>query len=130
MSHSTCNGLLESLLNDSSLNLSQIKNIYASFEEYQINLCSITDENTSLSKAFSFIGKIKKYFDCFMLILNLEKFELQSNNEFGDFLNLPAPKTALTCAIQEFGSCELDEKAFIQEVIHESNCYNEIWLQE
>lgn len=49
--------LLESLLNDSSqLNLSQIKKIYVSLEEYQINLCLINEENTSLSRAFSAIG--------------------------------------------------------------------------
>lgn len=65
-----------------------------------------------------------------MLTSVLEKFEPQVDSQFGDFLNLPAPKTAFSCAIEEFGSCELDEKAFIQEVIHESNCYNETWLQE
>ena len=52
------------------------------------------------------------------------------NNSFGDFLNLPTPKTKLSAAIEEFGSCEIDEKDFIQEVIHESNSYNDKWLQE
>ena len=37
------------------------------------------------------------------------------NNSFGDFLNLPTPKTKLSAAIEEFGSCEIDEKDFIQE---------------
>lgn len=50
--------LLESLLNDSSINYSQIKNIYNSLEDYQINLCSLNDNdsNTSLTRAFSAIG--------------------------------------------------------------------------
>lgn len=56
----------------------------------------------------------------------------ENGNSFGDFLNLPAPKTKLAKAIEEldFGSCEIDEKNFINEVIHESNSYNEKWLQE
>lgn len=53
------NDLLESLLNNSSLNLSQIKSIYSSLEGYQINLCSLGEANTSLSRAFSAIGKGK-----------------------------------------------------------------------
>lgn len=40
------------------------------------------------------------------------------------------PKTSITRAIEEFGSCELDEKEFVAEIIHESNAYNETWLQE
>lgn len=62
-------------------------------------------------------------------LICIEKFEIQSNS-FGDFLELPMPKTKLSAAIEEFGSCEIDEKCFIQEVIHESNSYNEKWLQE
>lgn len=61
----------------------------------------------------------------------LEKIDSEGGeNSFGDFLNLPAPKTKLSEAIEEFGSCEIDEKNFIHEVIHESNSYNEKWLQE
>lgn len=40
------------------------------------------------------------------------------------------PKTLITLAIEEFGTCELDEKEFVDEIIHESNAYNEAWLQE
>lgn len=50
------NDLLESLLNDYSLNCSQIKNIYSSFEDYEINLCSLSETNTSLTQAFSVLG--------------------------------------------------------------------------
>ena len=52
------NDLLESLLTNSSLNLSQIKSIYSSLEDYQINLCSLSEANTSLSRAFSAIGTL------------------------------------------------------------------------
>ena len=52
----SANDLLESLLNESSLNLSQIKSIYSSFEDYQVNLCSLSEANTSLTRAFSAIG--------------------------------------------------------------------------
>lgn len=48
--------LLEGLLNDSSMNFSQIKKIYASFDDYQIDLCSFSDSNTALEHSFSFIG--------------------------------------------------------------------------
>jgi hypothetical protein len=64
------------------------------------------------------------------LYLFLEKFDSQNETSFGDFLNLPTPKNKLTCAIEEFGSCEIDEKSFIREIIHESNSYDQKWLQE
>ena len=61
----------------------------------------------------------------------LEKFEPQTDeNSFANFLELPTPKTSVSRVIEEFGSCELDEKAFVHEIIHESNSYNEYWLQE
>ena len=65
----TSSSLLESLLNESShLNLSQIKTIYASLEDYQINLCSINESNTSLTRAFSVIGmKLKSFINHFIL---------------------------------------------------------------
>lgn len=67
----------------------------------------------------------------FELIVFLEKFEPQADeNSFANFLELPMPKTSISRAIEEFGSCELDEKAFVNEIIHESNSYNENWLQE
>ena len=121
------NGLLESLLNDSSLNLSQIKSFYSSLEEYQINFCTI-DNSGSLSRAFSVIGN-QKLTNWHYYKIPLEKCEVQNETSFGDFVNFPTPKIPLTIAIEEFGSCEIDEKCFIQEVIHESNIYNETWLQ-
>lgn len=48
--------ILEGLLDHSSMNLSQIKKIYSSFEEYQVHLCLFNDSNTSLARAFSSIG--------------------------------------------------------------------------
>ena len=109
------------------MNLSQIKSIYASLENYHINLCSINENNASLIRAFSVIGKKPCWGYSYFV---LEKFDAQIENSFGDFLNLPAPKNKLFSAIEEFGSCEIDEKSFINEVIHESNSYNEKWLQE
>lgn len=65
MSSSSSLSLLESFLNESSkFNLSQIKKIYASLEDYQINLCSINDNNTSLTRAFSAIGRNLKHLKC------------------------------------------------------------------
>ena len=52
------NDLLEALLTNSSFNLSQIKSIYSSLEDFQINLCSLSEANTSLSRAFSAIGTL------------------------------------------------------------------------
>jgi hypothetical protein len=40
------------------------------------------------------------------------------------------PKTSITRAIEEFGSCELDEKGFVDEIISDSKSYNETWIQE
>ena len=46
-------------MNDSSLNLSQIKSIYSAFEDYQISLCSLSEANTSLIHAFSILGILR-----------------------------------------------------------------------
>ena len=54
-------------------------------------------------------------------------FEKQSGNSFANLLKFPRK------SLQNY-SCEIDEKDFVREIIHESNNnyngFNEVWLKE
>lgn len=56
-----------------------------------------------------------------------ECFDLEE--EFASFLTFK-PISSLNLNFEQDFSCELDEKAFIQEIIHSSNNFNFTWLKE